>query len=430
MRKPFTVLPFSLFVICLMLSPVWVFGLFETQQQTLADELQIDTVSEGYILSKDASYATDDRDYMENNVLYVWVWTSKLDLSKIDDHYCRLTLDGYVHEFYVNYNQSMSQPNSFVGSFNLSRLEKAGDWSVQIYLRTSPPKPASFEETDVIHVSVQAPQSHELSVSSSPISGVTFTLNGTSRTTSFSSVLEQGSYTIVMPYNVTVNGKTYNFVEWENKLTNPIRSIELTDAKSVRAYFAAATTNQTENLTSTITGIVTDNLGNPITGAKVTIVETEAFVFTASEPEGQYTFENISQGSYTLKVEADGYNTTLTAVGVQPDKTSTQNFSLTPSNSEEPQQEPDNSLDALQIGLVLLAAVGAATLLLLYRSRKRFMKKIKKTEYKKTLENVRLQAALKELDNLLQKGLLSKEEHEKMRKQTEEELARISGTQS
>jgi hypothetical protein len=58
------------------------------------------------------------------------------------------------------------------------------------------------------------------------------------------------------------------------------------------------------------------------------------------------------------------------------------------------------------------------------------MKKIKKTEYKKDLENVRLQAALKELDNLLQKGLLSKEEHEKLRKQTEEELARISGTQS
>jgi hypothetical protein len=365
---------------------------------------------------------------MENDVLYVWVWSSSFDYANMDDFYCQLSSGGFEHKIFINPDQNMSQPNSYTGSFNLSRLEKPGDWSVRIYLRTSPPKPVTFDETDVIHVSALPPTTHELSVSSSSVTGIAFTLNGTSRTTFFSSVIDQGSYTIVMPSNVTVNGKSYNFVEWENRLTNPTRIIELTDDKLVTAYFEGVQSE--ENVTSTITGIVTDNLGNPITGAKVTVVETEEFVFTVSEPAGQYTFENVSQGTYTLKVEADGYNTTLTAVGVEPEKDTTQNFSLTPSTSEEPQEELDNGLELWQIGLVLLAAVGAAALLLLWRSRKRFMKKIKKGDYKKSLEKVRLEAELEELDKLLQKGLLSKEEHEKLRSQTEEELSKISDAKS
>jgi hypothetical protein len=428
LRRTSAIILLSISVVAMLLLPACTFRLDEPQQLTLAQDLQIGTISEGYLLSKDPTFATNDRDYMENDVLYVWVWSSSFDYANMDDFYCELSSGGLEHKIFINPDQNMSQPNSYTGSFNLSRLEKTGDWTVQIYLRTSPPKPVTFDETDVIHVSALPPTTHELSVSSSPVTGIAFTLNGTNRTTFFSSVINQGSYTIAMPSKVTVNGKTYNFVEWENRLTNPTRTVELTDDKLVTAYFEAV--QPVENLTSTIKGIVTDNLGNPITDAKVTIVETEEFTFTVSEPAGQYTFGNVTQGTYTLKVEAAGYNTTLTAVGVEPDKATTQNFSLTPSTTEEPQPEPDNGLEVLQIGLVLLAAIGGAALLLLWRSRKRAMKTIKKTEYKKSLEKVRLKAELEELDNLLQKGLLTKEEHEKLRRQTEEELSKISDKQS
>jgi len=399
------------------------FGLGATQGQTLAEEPQTTAITEGYILSKHSDYGTDDRDYVQGDILYVWAWSSKVNPYNVRDHYCQIRLDEYVYEFYLNYDQNMTQPNSYTGSFNLSRLEKTGEWTVQIYLRTSPPKPISFDETDVIHVSPKAPPTHELSISSSPISGVTFTLNGANRTTPFSSSLEAGSYTVVMPLNVTIAGKVYSFVEWDNGITNPIRSIDLTKYTAIIAYYATPI----ETTNSTITGKITDNQGNAITEAKVTIVETEEVTYTLSEPAGQYTFEDLTPSNYTIKVEASGYITAQTSVVAEPAKTYTQNFLITPKTTVPPQRIP---IELWQLGAVSLTVIGATALLLLWRSRKSFLKEIKKTEYKNTIEIVRLEASLKKLDNLLQKGFLSKERYETLRREAEDELARIQSLKS
>ena len=468
-------------------------------------------ITEGYVFSKHSDYGTDDRDYVQGDILYVWAWSSKVDPYNLRDHYCQIRLDEYVHEFYLNYDQNMTQPNSFTGSFNLSRLEQTGEWTVQIYLRTAPPKPISFDENDVIHVSPKAPPTHELSVSSSPISGVTFTLNGTNRKTPFSSSLEEGSYTVVMPLNLTVAGKVYSFVEWDNGIISPIRSIDLTKYTAITAYYVTPieTSNSTitgkitdsqgtpitdakvtiveteevtytlsepagqytfedltpstytikveasgyniaqtsvvaesaetytqnfsltpetiENVTSTITGKVTDSEGNPITDAKVTIIETEEYTFTLSEPAGEYTFENLTPSRYTIRVEASGYITAQTSVVAEPDETYTQNFVLTPETTEPLQRIP---IELWQLGAASLTVIGATALLLLWRSRKGFLREIKKTEYKNTLEIVRLEASLKKLDNLLQKGFLSKERYETLRREAEDELARIRSLKS
>ncbi|MCW3976895.1 MAG: carboxypeptidase-like regulatory domain-containing protein [Candidatus Bathyarchaeota archaeon] len=468
-------------------------------------------ITEGYVFSKHSDYGTDDRDYVQGDILYVWAWSSRVDPYNVREHYCQIRLDEYVYEFYLNYDQNMTQPNSFTGSFNLSRLEKTGEWTVQISLRTSPPKPISFDETDVIQVSPKAPPTHELSISSSPISGVIFTLNGTNRTTPFSSSLEEGIYMVVMPLNLTVAGKVYSFVEWDNGIASPIRSIDLTEYTAIMAYYATPiepststitgkiTDNQgtpitnakvtiveteevtftlsepageytfedltpstytirveasgyitaqtsvvaepdeiytqnfsltpktTETVTSTITGKITDNEGNPIIDAKVTIVETEEVTYTLSEPAGQYTFENLTQGNYTIRVEASGYITAQASVVVEAAVTYIQNFSLTPETTEPLQRIP---IELWQLGAVSLAVIGATALLLLWRSRKSFLKEIKKTEYKNTLETVRLEANLKKLDNLLQKGFLSKERYETVRREIEDELARIRSLKS
>ncbi|MDG6222994.1 MAG: carboxypeptidase-like regulatory domain-containing protein [Candidatus Bathyarchaeota archaeon] len=421
MKTSLHVLLFT-FWMCTVVFSAPIFGLPVNQEVPVTNQLQVNTISEGYILSTDSNYETYDRYYIENEKLYVWVWSSKLDPYNIGDHYCQLTLDKYVHKFYLNYDQNMSQPNSFTGSFDLSRLEKSGDWAVQIYLRTSPPKPETFEENDVIHVLEQAPQTHLLTVSSLPISDVIFTLNGTNWITQFSSSVKEAAYTIVMPPNVTVNKKTYDFLEWENGATLQTRTINLTDDRFVTAYYVA----QNETFSSTITGIVTDNLGNPIPSAKVTIIETKNFTFTVSDPAGQYLFENLSEGIYTLKVEAEGYNTTLTALAVEPNNDHTQNFALSSATTKDEGGE----LEAWQIGLVVLTLIGATMLLMLWRSRKRFMKKIKKTEYKKSLEKVRLNASLQELKDLRQKGLLSEKAYEEMQKQLKEDLAKIMETKN
>ena len=423
LRTVSAILLLSISIVYVLSCTASAFGLSATQGQTLAEEPQMTAITEGYVFSKHSDYGTDDRDYVQGDILYVWAWSSRVNPSNVRDHYCQIRLDEYVHEFYLNYDQNMTQPNSYTGYFNLSRLEKTGEWTVQIFLRTSPPKPISFDETDVIHVSPKAPPTHELSISSSPISGVTFTLNGANRTTPFSSSLEAGSYTVVMPLNVTINGKAYSFVEWDNGITSPIRSIDLTKSTAITAYYVAPI----EPSTSTITGKITDNQGTPITNAKVTIVEMEEYMYTLSEPAGQYTFEDLTPSRYTIKVEASGYNTAQTSVVLEPDETYTQNFSLTPETTVPPQRFP---IELWQLGAGSLIVIGATALLLLWRSRRSFLKEIKKTEYKNTLEIFRLEANLKKLDNLLQKGFLSKERYENVRREIEDELARIRNLRS
>jgi hypothetical protein len=408
----------SLSIVYVLFCTASAFGLGASQGQRLAEEPQMTAITEGYVFSKHSDYGTDDRDYVQGDILYVWAWSSRLDPYNVRDHYCQIRLDEYVHEFYLNYDQNMTQPNSYTGYFNLSTLEKTGEWAVQIFLRTAPPKPISFDETDVIQVSPKAPPTHELNISSSPISVVTFTLNGTNRTTPFSSSLEAGSYTVVMPLNVTVAGKVYSFVEWDNGITSPIRSIDLTKSTAITAYYVAPI----EPSTSTITGKVTDNQGIPITNAKVTIVEMEEYMYTLSEPAGQYTFEGLTPSNYTIKVEASGYNIAQTSVVLEANETYTQNFSLTPKTTEPTQRFP---IEIWQLGVGSLIIIGATALLLLWRSRRHFLKEIKKTEYKNTLETVRLEANLKKLDNLLQQGFLSKERYETVRRKIEDELARI-----
>jgi len=399
------------------------FGLDATQGQTLAMEPQTTAITEGYVFSKHSDYGSDDRDYMQGDILYVWAWSSKVNPNNVRDHYCQIRLDEYVHEFYLNYDQNRSQPNSYTGSFNLSRLEKTGDWTVQIFLKTNPPKPYKFEPNDGIDVSPKAPPTHEMNVSSLPVSDVTFTLDGTNRTTPFSSSLEAESYTIAMPLNVTVNGKAYSFVEWDNGITSPIRNIYLTESTAVTAYYATSI----ETTNSTITGKITDNQGNPIIDAKVTIVETEKYTYTLSEPAGQYRFDDLLPSRYTIKVEASGYNITQTSVVAEPAKTCTQNFSLTPKDNIPAQS---SSVELWWLGAVSLTVIGATALLLLWRSRKGFLREIKETDYRNTLEIVRLETSLKELDNLLQKGFVSKERYDTLRGEAEDELTRIKRQKS
>jgi hypothetical protein len=187
------------------------------------------------------------------------------------------------------------------------------------------------------------------------------------------------------------------------------------------------TPKTTETVNSTITGKITDKEGNPITGAKVTIVETGEYTYTLSEPAGEYTFENLTPSSYTIRVEASGYITSQTSVVAESAVTYIQNFALTPETTEPTQHFP---IEMWQLGAGALTAIGATALFLLWRSRRGYLKEIKKTEYKNTLEVVRLEASLKELDNLLQNGFVSKERYETLRRETEDELARIRSLKS
>jgi len=77
---------------------------------------------------------------------------------------------------------------------------------------------------------------YTLTVNSSP-SGVQFVIQGVLKVTPYSELLETGSYTIVMPTRATVAGATYDFVRWEDGSTSLSRTVNLTSALVLTAYY-------------------------------------------------------------------------------------------------------------------------------------------------------------------------------------------------
>jgi hypothetical protein len=74
---------------------------------------------------------------------------------------------------------------------------------------------------------------HTLTVTSEPISGVGFTVDGTPHSTPWSDLLDEGSYTVIMPSTWGI----YDFDEWEDGSTSPSRTISLTADKTITAYY-------------------------------------------------------------------------------------------------------------------------------------------------------------------------------------------------
>ncbi len=80
---------------------------------------------------------------------------------------------------------------------------------------------ATFQSTGYVP---PPPPSYNLTINSNP-EGIPFTIKevGMSYVTPWQGNLEEGTYEIEIPSNVIVGSDTYNFVQWEDGSTNPIR---------------------------------------------------------------------------------------------------------------------------------------------------------------------------------------------------------------
>jgi thermitase len=92
----------------------------------------------------------------------------------------------------------------------------------------------------------------------------------------------------------------------------------------INAYKAVQTTTPPV-ATGTITGKVNDSAdGLPIAAANVTNGKGS----TTTDPNGCYSFSNLSEGTYTITVSATDYTTKSQSVSVTADKTTTADFTL------------------------------------------------------------------------------------------------------
>jgi PKD repeat protein len=145
------------------------------------------------------------------------------------------------------------------------------------------------------------PEKYALTVNSSPITGVNFTVDGfTTRTTNWTGLLDEGAHSVEMPstWNTT-GGDVYTFDKWwKYDSTTPIRTISLTSDMTITAIYALVPPPQwTLHVNS-----------DPITDINFTLDDvTYATNWSDVLTEGNYT---IVMPSTWTTVEGDVYNFT------------------------------------------------------------------------------------------------------------------------
>jgi len=163
----------------------------------------------------------------------------------------------------------------------------------------------------VIEVKTKQPPipTHSLDILSSPISQVSFTINGTTKETPYSAILNEGAYMIIFPHDWTdiATGTQYSFIHWSDGVTNPTRIVSLTSNMTLIAYYEKA--EYTLTIVSNTGGTT-----NPHPG--IHSYPRGALVIVSALPDGSHLFDY-----WTL----DGVTRTENPIHVVMDK----NYTLT-----------------------------------------------------------------------------------------------------
>jgi ABC-type Fe3+ transport system substrate-binding protein len=172
---------------------------------------------------------------------------------------------------------------------------------------------------------------HTLSVESSPVSGIAFTLDGQNLETPHSEDLEEDSYTIAVAAETAVNDKNYVFTGWEDGVTSSERSVDLSSDLALRANYEEIVDEEPEpepEGPAIISGVVTDaETDVPLEGVSIEV--NGESTMTASD--GTYSL-NVTLGSYDMTASLDGYEADESSVDATEEMTYTLDFSLAPSS--------------------------------------------------------------------------------------------------
>ncbi|MDF1533163.1 MAG: carboxypeptidase regulatory-like domain-containing protein [Methanosarcinaceae archaeon] len=84
---------------------------------------------EGYKLSKNPDFSTEDRDYSTSNTIYVKVWSDRVDYTDMDRMYFE------IRDVTSSITLKNNNDGTFTGSYDLSRTSKTGERDFRIRLR-------------------------------------------------------------------------------------------------------------------------------------------------------------------------------------------------------------------------------------------------------------------------------------------------------
>jgi len=109
-----------------------------------------------------------------------------------------------------------------------------------------------------------------------------------------------------------------------------VQSKPPTDHKPPYSSINSPCSDSDSKLSGSLIGTVRDSDGEPITGAKVVILQDyNHFLSTACDLEGRYSFDDIPQSRhYTMIIEAAGYKSQIHRIWVLANLTTTLDISL------------------------------------------------------------------------------------------------------
>ncbi|MEM2813446.1 MAG: metallophosphoesterase [Candidatus Methanomethylicia archaeon] len=90
---------------------------------------------------------------------------------------------------------------------------------------------------------------YTLKILSSPIEGLTVTINGTTVTTPYTATLEEAKYIITIPQELTIAGKQYKFEKWSDGNTQTTRTIVLNQNQTLTIYYTSIEPTQIPSIT-------------------------------------------------------------------------------------------------------------------------------------------------------------------------------------
>lgn len=91
---------------------------------------------------------------------------------------------------------------------------------------------------------------HVLSVNTTPITGIPFTLGGENMETPWTGSLSEGTYIVEMPYTVPIGSELWRFVQWEDGSTDPVRTIALFVDTTIEATYELVPPGECESYTT------------------------------------------------------------------------------------------------------------------------------------------------------------------------------------
>jgi len=116
----------------------------------------------------------------------------------------------------------------------------AAFWPQGAFVYDGFPNKADPTTWGTVTLAPSEPTTYELTVNSSPVSGIAYTVDSQPAVTGKPIVLNSGSHTITMPSLITVGADAYNFAHWEDSSTNPVRTIDLQSNAVLTATYTKA----------------------------------------------------------------------------------------------------------------------------------------------------------------------------------------------